>query len=197
MTGLTFDAATHTYHDAAGVQLPNITSMLEQCGLVDTRWYTDEARRRGTIVHNLTRDYDLGAIGRDEVSKVDSPVNSVYLGWLQGYIDAMDIIRPEWEEIEQVRAHAVHRFAGRPDRVGRVYGALAVVEIKSGAPEPAHAVQLALQAILVAPDLRLPAESLPRYAWYGKGTGKWKLESFPNTRKDFATAHEVIRRCCR
>lgn len=197
MDGLTFSADTHTYRDAGGLVLPSITQLLKAAGLVSEDYYTEESRRRGTIVHALTRDFDLGAIGREEISNVQSPIHSAYLGWLQAYVDAMDAIRPEWDEIEEIHAHPVHRFAGRPDRVGRVYGALAVVEIKSGAPEPAHAVQLALQAILVAPAVHLPPESLQRYAWYGKGTGKWKLERFPNTARDFGTAREVIRTCCR
>lgn len=188
-----FDATAHEYLSIdTGEVYPHITGMLEQCGLVDRRWYTAASCERGSCVHRLTTDYDLGAIAREDLPTV----NSIYKGWLAAHVKAMDIIRPAWQHIEEPMVSAQYRFGGRPDRVGRVYGAIAVVEIKSGAPEPAHAIQLALQALLVAPDLKLPPESIPRYALYLKNTGRFKLETFPNTRKDFAEAKRVIHRCC-
>lgn len=188
-----FDAEQHQYLSIeTGEVFPHITQMLEDCGLVDSRWYTDAARTRGSCVHRLTSDYDLGSIVREDLPQV----NSIYKGWLAAHVWITDKVKPRWLHVEEPRVHPQFRYGGRPDRVSHVYGALAVVEIKSGEPEDGHAIQLALQAILVAPELKLPAETIPRYALYLKGTGKGTLTAFPNTRRDFAKAREIIRRCC-
>lgn len=186
-----FEASTHEYITLQGDVLPSITQMIRQCGLVNDRFYTATSCERGSCVHRLTTEFDLGALARDDIPSV----NSIYKGWLLAHIAAVDIIRPEWLHIEEPLVSAQYRFGGRPDRVARIYGAVAVVEVKSGVPEPAHAVQLALQCLLVAPEVNLPAESIVRYGLYLKGTGRFKFELFPNTRKDFAAARKVIKEC--
>ena len=188
-----FDADDHAYVSIeTGEIYPHITGLLKSAGLVDSRWYTDESRDRGHYVHTLTAQYDLGAIEREDLLRVDSP----YKGWLAAHCEAMSVIGPKWQSIEEPIVHAQYRFGGRPDRVGKVYGATAVVEIKSGDPEPAHCIQLALQCILVAPEVGLPPETIPRYGLYLKRTGKWVLQSFPDTRKDFAKARDILKRFC-
>lgn len=191
-TAFRFDARSHEYLSPdTGEVYPHITGMLKAAGLVDDRWYTDASRERGSGVHKLTADYDRGFIPREEVPQVDSP----YKGWLQAHVAACDIVQPSWSSVEVALLHPEFRYGGRPDRAGLVYGARAVVEIKSGDPEPAHAIQLALQAMLLASVERLPAESIQRYAMYLKGNGRFKFHHFPNHR-DFAEARRIIRTCC-
>lgn len=189
-----FDAAAHEYLSVdSGEVYPHITGMLQTTGWVDAKWYTAESRDRGSAVHRLTTDFDLGAIGREDLPLV----NSIYKGWLMAHVSAMDIIRPTWDMIETPMVHSVHHYGGRLDRGGMVYKAFSVVELKSGGPEKAHAIQLALQAILASEKVNLPAETIPRYGLYLKSNGKFKLELFPDTRRDFAEARRVIARCCR
>ena len=45
-----FDEAAHVY-TVAGVERPSVTQILKDAGLIDTTWYTDEARQRGRAVH--------------------------------------------------------------------------------------------------------------------------------------------------
>lgn len=188
-----FDAASHEYVSIeTGETFPHITGMLKDAGLVDDRWYTDESSDRGHYVHTLTAQYDLGAIDREDLIQVDSP----YKGWLVAHVEAMNLIRPQWVSVEEPRVHPVFRYGGRPDRYGRVYGAMANCELKSGDPEPAHAIQLALQNLLLEPEVGLPAETIPRYALYLRRTGRWTLQTFPDTRRDFAKAREIVRRFC-
>lgn len=181
-----FDPDGHRYL-VENRQVPNITTMLETTGWVDSTWYTEEGRRRGTAVHRLTTDYDLGALEL-------ATCTSEFKHYLLHYADAVRIVRPAWQHVEVPFVHEQFRFGGRPDRVGRVFGALAVVEIKSGAPEKSHGVQLALQAYLVAPVLGLPPELLQRYVFYA-GPKKCKVDELVN-RRDFAEARKVIRTCC-
>lgn len=186
-----FDAASHTYYDN-GQAMPHITGMLEQCGFVDKRWYTEASRDRGTKVHELTAAYDLDAISLASV--VAS--HSLYKPYLQAHVKALGVLQPEILEVEVPRIHPAHRFGGRPDRVVRYAGLAGVLEIKSGGVEAAHGIQTALQAILVAPWLHLPAEALVRLCLYLKPSGRFKVEEHTDTR-DYAEARRVIAECCK
>lgn len=194
MTGLSslpfrFDAVNHAYLDlSTGEAFPHITGMLEDAGLVDSRWYTEDSRIRGSAVHRLTADFDMGAI--------DVPsCTSRYRGWLLGHVYAMERMMPEILEVEIPRVHPVYRYGGRPDRVWRYAGALAIPEIKSGDYEKSHPIQTALQAILVEPEYGIPAESFLRFGVYLKSNGKAKVEQFKE-RRDFILAREIIKQCC-
>lgn len=184
-----FDAVRHLYLPIGGGEpYPHITGMLESTDWIDSRWYTEDSRIRGSAVHRLTADFDMGAI--------DVPsCTSRYRGWLLGHIAAMERLRPEVLEVEQPRVHPVYRYGGRLDRVWRYAGALAIPEIKSGDFEKAHPIQTALQAILAEPEYGIPAESFLRFGIYLKGTGKFKVEQFKE-RRDFVEARKIIKSCC-
>lgn len=184
-----FDAWAHEYVDAeSGHPLPHITGMLKASGWVDDRWFTEESCERGTQAHRLTAEYDLGALD------VDSCV-SRYRGYLLAHVQAMQILRPDVLEVEQPDVHPDYQFGGRPDRVIRLNGLLAVLEGKTGVPTKAHPIQTALQAILKAPKYGLPAEAWGRFCLYWKDNGKFKLEEYRDPR-DYVEAHRIIRACC-
>jgi len=139
-------------------------------------------------VHRLTADYDLGALPVDDcVSK--------YRGYLLAHVACMKALRPVWEAIEEPVIHPAWRFGGRPDRVGTVQRQWTVLEVKSGVEAPSHAIQTALQCILVAPGHPLPAEQWRRLALYLKDNGRFKLIEHKNP-LDFETAYQIIRRTC-
>ena len=185
-----FDDAEHEYTDACtGVVLPHITGMLDRTGWMTDLWYTEDASERGTAVHRLAADYDLGALD------VDACV-SRYRGFLLAHVAAMRVIAHQWAQIEVPQVHPVYRFGGRPDRVGQALGLKTILEIKTGQPEKGHLVQTALQAILVAAnDGGLPAEHYQRLALYLKPKGRFKLEQH-RERRDLDEAQRVIRACC-
>lgn len=189
-----FDPVEHAYYDRAGARVQSITQMLMRVGLVDGRWYGEESSERGTRVHELATDYDLGALDLERCVSAFRP-------WVCGYAAAMKRLRPTWEPdgIEHPSIHPAHRFAGRPDRVGRVFQARAIVEIKTNNKswnvEAATPIQTALQAILVSARYPLPAEHWARYAIYIRPDGKFRIESHQDTR-DFDRAYEIIRQCC-
>lgn len=185
-----FNADAHEYIDlASGEVLPHITGMLERAGWIDDRWYTEESSARGTAVHRLTADYDLGAL---DVASCES----IFRAYLLGHVKCMSILKPKVLAVEEPMAHRTLRFGGRPDRDVITFGARGTLEIKSGGPERGHQIQTALQAILIADEAGLPPESLTRHALYLKPNGKFKLEEHKN-RKDFDEAYRVIRECRR
>lgn len=190
-----FNPDRHEYTDARGRVLPHITGMLERTGWIDSTWYSEESSARGTAVHSLTADYDMGALEAQSCS-------SVYKPWLLAYVAAMEVLRrPVWSAIEAPVVHPDLRFAGRPDRVGTVFGAYTILEIKTNNKgwnlERAHPIQTALQALLVSAAYPLPPEEWQRYALYCRPDGRWRVIEHKDTRKDFDEARRIIRACTR
>lgn len=187
MPAFRFNAYQHEYIDAATNEvLPHITGLLKADGLVDDRWFKKEHSERGRVVHTLTADYDLGAI--TDIASVVSEGK----GYLAGHVKAMAILRPEWLHVEVPFVHWGHRFGGRPDRVGRVDGGWAVLDVKSGVKTPAAPVQTALQAILMEPELKVPARSILRFVLYLSKDGKFKLLRHTDPR-DFDRAYRILK----
>lgn len=183
-----FDAGRHEYVNlATGAIIPHITGMLQEAGLIDDRWYTEESCERGSVVHRLTAEYDLGSIERPQ------EVISKYKGYLDAHVALMKIIRPKWQHIEEPIVSSRYRFGGRPDRVGLCYGAVCIVEVKTGVKDRVHGIQTALQAILAAEESGMPEGAIPRYVEYLKPDGKFTLEHQTDLR-DFDEAIRVIRR---
>ena len=167
-----YDDATHVYREReTGRVLPHVTELLERAGWKGSIWYTEEGRVRGRAVHRMTADYDLGALD-------PTRLRSKYKPYVLAHVAAMAVIRPEWSHVETIMARLDLGFAGRPDRVGLVWGAIAVVDEKTGAKEKSHGIQTALQAILAEPETHLLAESVKRYGLYVTGKGRWNLEPF-------------------
>lgn len=189
-----FDADTHEYTDLeTGAVLPHITGMLQATGWVDDTFMTLESRTRGSAVHDLTAQYDLGALDIKNL-------RSGYKGWVEAHVSAVEVLkktaRLQILAVEEPAVHAVLRFGGRPDRKVSLGAALGVLDEKSGPFAKSHPIQTALQAILIAPELNLPAEAVQRWALYLKANGRWSLDQHRSLR-DFDEARSIIRRCCR
>src|SRR5688500_4178205 len=123
-----FDPVRHEYHGIggdAGLVYPHITGMLDAGGLVDDLWFSDESSARGKAVHTMTADYDLGALD-------PKTVVSIHKGYLLGYVQAMQVLRPKVLDVECPIVHPVHKFGGRPDRIVELFGVRGVLEIKTG-----------------------------------------------------------------
>ena len=183
-----FDALNHEYVDIdTGLVFPHITGMLEATGWIDDTWYTEESSTRGTAVHRLTADYDLGAL------RVDA-CESKYRPWLLAYVKATTMIQAKVLTVEEPIVHSKWKFGGRPDRKVRLLRAIGTFEIKTGQPEKSHQIQTALQAILIAEEERLAPEAVQRHALYIEENGKFKLKPHVD-RRDFDEAFSVIHKC--
>lgn len=183
-----FDAERHEYTALdTGEILPSVTAMLKATGHIDDRFYTEEARHRGTVVHRLTARFDLEALEDAELS------GHRFEGYVRGHMEATAILQPDWWYVEQPEASAAHRFAGTPDRAGKLYNLRSVLELKTGPAEKWHQLQTALQAILLEPILELPAREIQRFTEYLKADGRFTVEHHQNPR-DFDEAFRVIRR---
>lgn len=186
---LRFEADRHEYF-LGDDRIPSITQLVKMGGLLGSgeQFYTEASRDRGTEVHSLCSDYDLGAL---DLPRLASP----YRGYVLAYIAACHGLQPTWDEIEEADAHPGYRFAGRIDRVGTVQGLQTVAEIKSAAKAKHHAVQTALQAILKSHRSGLPAERWQRLVIYVKNNGRFSVELHEDQR-DFDQARALIKRFC-
>lgn len=186
-----FDANEHQYIDPANDEvLPHITGLLEAGRYVNSQWFTEDSKWRGSAVHRMTAEYDLKAL------TLEGCKQSKYRGWLLAYAAAMAILKPEWFHIEEPLVHWGWRFGGQPDRAGRYYGAFGELEVKSGSPEKAHAIQMALQAILLEPEVGIPAETHLRFAVYLSANGRFKFKQFED-KSDFDKARKLLKQYTR
>jgi hypothetical protein len=181
-----FDHVEHTY-TVNGREIPHVTGMLQKAGKVDPFYYNDRVRERGRAVHSLTAEYDLGAL---DVSRLVSK----YRGYVLAHVAAMQALKPTWVAIEEPEVHSKYLFGTRPDRIGKLYRVLSIVDEKSGVKEKWHPIQTALQAVCVSWRYNLAPEAMPRYALYVSENGRFKLEPH-DKRSDIDEAYRVIKAC--
>lgn len=202
MARIAFDALSHRYVDvASGRVVPHVTQLLAEVGWdPQSRWYTAAGRERGTTVHQLTSDYDLGLI--PDMAALVSP----YRGWLDAYVGAMRVMRPAWVLVEEMLYSERYGFAGRLDRAGHIAGQRAILEIKTCPRPPAparpiwsladrdatsHQIQTALQAILLAERDRVAPEAIARYVVYVTEQGRYKVRLHDDVR-DLHEAYRIV-----
>ena len=108
-----FDDGTHTYK-VNGLVVPGVTSLLQIGGFIQSRWFADAARWRGSNVHIACMYDDLGTL--DE----DSEDGKGRLKPIEGYLDA-------WRRFKREYIHN---------------GDSLVIDLKSGAVQPWTSLQL-------------------------------------------------------
>ncbi len=123
--------------------LPGITGILKACGYIDSTYYTEEARDRGSHVHLAIKFLNKGTLDWDTV--IDRYV---------GYVAAYEKFVKDWnlklEFYERPLYHPHLLFAGTPDLVGTVLdGIPSIIEIKTGPVRKWTALQTAAQELLV------------------------------------------------
>lgn len=158
---LTFDPATHTYR-VDWNPVPSVTQILTAMGCIDKTWYTSEACQRGTFVHKMLALNDAGTL--DESTVCDG---------LRGYLAAWRKFLVEWPckiiEVEHQKCMIDGTLAGTPDRVVVRRHVKAVIDIKTGDPEPWHELQTAGYAMLCG------NAHMQRYAVYLSDSGSYRL----------------------
>lgn len=138
MTGLTFDDSTHTYRYDGSV-VPSVTQILRPLNNFDfvSAEVLAAACDFGTAVHLACELADTNEL--DEAA-LDPALAPYLVAWKKFSADH----QVEWELIEEPLFHQGHRYAGTPDRYGKVMGKACVVDIKtSAALYPSVGAQLA------------------------------------------------------
>jgi len=150
-----FDEPTHVYW-LGEKKLPGITGILQACRYVDTKWYTAEARNRGSHVHLGIKFLNKGTL--DWTTVLDE-----YLGYILAYQKLVRDWQIEVEYFERPMYHPELLFGGTPDIICRVLGGIpAIVELKTGPVMPWTALQTIGQELL---DRAWSPEPIRRRRW--------------------------------
>lgn len=141
MSAYRYDSKDHAYF-IDGQHVPSVTQILQDVGLIDTTYFTDEARERGSFAHKAIQLW-LG----DNLDEADLSEG------LKGYLDSarqfMAMVRAT-QEVEVPRFHCGLMFGGTPDLVCEIDGyGFAVPDFKTGAKATSHQYQSAAYAFLV------------------------------------------------
>jgi len=144
-----FNPALHEYWtDDHLVRIPGVTTILKEAGLIDDRFFTAEARERGSAVHSLCQRYANG----ERFDDLGRPLESLE------YVNAL----AAW--FREKRAYAIateqmidgtingRRYAGTFDLLAEIEGKRVLIDYKTGAGMKWHPAQIAAYALAVNPD---------------------------------------------
>lgn len=118
---------------------PRVTSLLRAGGLVDTAWFTEDARARGSALHLATQYLDEGVLDWDSV-------DPLIVRRLAQYSRFLDEVKPTILAIEEEVVNEALNYHGHLDRRLIINGAEGVLDIKGPAVLPWQGVQTALYA---------------------------------------------------
>ncbi len=180
-----FDADAHVY-TVDGIVRPSVTQVLSGVGLIDDRWYTDEARARGSAVHAACHYLDEGDL---DWSSVAAEIRPYLSGWEKFKADT----GVELLSLEQPVYNSLLGFAGTLDRKAILQGLEKewILDIKTGGPEDWHRLQLAAYA--GCQDKHIV--SYQRATVHLSKDGKYALRPHPmrNTLTDWADFQAALR----
>lgn len=173
---LTMDAE-HVYR-LDGQVIPGNTSILRDAGIIDTTWYTEESRNRGTYVHQAAHFYD-----EDDLDMAS--VKPDYLSFIEGWIR----FRKETGFIPwKCELPVFHScgFATTLDRIGSLNGRAVLLEIKTGHSPAWVGLQtggqmLAARERFKMGELELQSFPTARFSVQLSADGKYKLIPCENT----------------
>jgi len=130
----------------------------------------EHARQRGTAVHTACHFLDEGDLDWATVSTEIEP-----------YVRAWERFKKETGvellEIEKPRHHTMLGFAGTPDRVVKLGGGPAIIDLKSYKPDAVTGVQLAAYSYLVYGSQTAFAAP-KRWGLWLKDDGKYQLTEY-------------------
>lgn len=137
-----FDPELHEY-SVNGKTIPSVTQILKKAGYIDDRFFTKEARDRGTAVHELCRRYAEGL----RVDKLDRPLEKLeYVNAFSSWMHEKHVyvIRSESKIYGNIGGK---EYAGRFDILADISGKKVLVDIKTGGKLKWHNIQLAAYAM--------------------------------------------------
>lgn len=127
---LAFDPVAHRYR-VGDRDLISVTQVLAEAGLIDTRWFTEEAAARGTYVHAAIQLHHEGDLDADTLDPVLQPYFAAYLQFLEdtGF---------ELDACEERLFDEALGYAGTLDLRGRIrrrslrFPGIDIIDVKTG-----------------------------------------------------------------
>lgn len=165
-----FDEKPHRY-TLDGLVLPSVTQVLSSVGIIDTQWFNEAGKWRGSAVHKWCELEDVGTIKEYAMDKR-----------AEKYLDAWRKFKSEtgikeWVAIE-VPAYSRFGFAGTADRIALNGNTGFVIDLKTGAIPNWARLQLAAYADMLEKPLRFR-----RIAVQLKPDGNYSSEEYSDVRE--------------
>ena len=175
MAELTFTPDGHIYR-LDGVRIPSTSQVIKAMGLLSFPPGIETHMARGTRVHRATELYDEGDLDEDALDPLIVPYLTAYKRFKT---DMLFIPK----QIEVPMYHPSYLYAGTIDRIGILVmadGNLALLDIKSGSPYPAVALQLTAYTEMARANGLAVRKA---YALYLKRNGNYKIEEITDMRR--------------
>lgn len=173
-SGFIFKPETHQYF-LDGVELPSVTSILKAEGFINTQFYTEFGRDRGTATHLACQLLDEDDLDWETLDPV-----------LEPYVRAYELFKKQSGfqpiSIERQVYNPTLRYAGTLDRTGAFTQDAAIIDIKTGSIPNWAGLQLeAYRACLNEPRRRFALEL--------RENATYKLKEFkdPNDKHTWAS----------
>lgn len=176
METLTFDEKAHEYR-LGERKLPSVTRLLKDAGLIDERWSSDAAMKRGSYVHQMIEFHDEGDLN-------EQSLDPTLLPYLNAWVQFKKESKCEILSIEERVFNRAYLYAGTLDRRVMVNGKEWVLDVKTGTKMDHHSIQICLYAMCFE-------RPLLRGGIYLKDNGSYKLEPFDDS-SDIQVAKAAI-----
>lgn len=144
MSDLIFRPDDHTYW-IGDRQIPNVTSILRDAGLVSYPPNADDARLLGKNVHEGIHYFDTPDYGELDWSSLYPP----WLPYLTQYVKFKEATGFQVIRSESPTYSGQYGYAGTIDKIGQLNGSMILLDIKTGSPAKWHVLQLAAYDQLV------------------------------------------------
>jgi len=168
MEGLSFSPDDHSYK-LEGAPVISVTQALVGGGLVDTSWFTEWARDRGSAVHRAIQLYEADDL--DE-STIDEHVRPFFNGYLK--FRAEYNWQPERSELHVWSKR--HQYAGTLDSQGKSNGVKTILDYKTGQLTKPVGIQLTGYALAYAESYHSVITNLLGVRLVGDGT--YRIQSY-------------------
>lgn len=112
-----------------------VTDILKELGFIDTRWFKPGDANKGKRIHQITELFDRGILNRESLSEEQ---NKHLINW-EKFLEEYEV------EIYIAEAHLYHPYyfyGFTPDRIAKVKGKYAIIDLKTGAKIRWHRLQL-------------------------------------------------------
>jgi len=136
LSELNFDEENHVY-TLRGRRLQSVTGILNSAGIIDTTWFNESARIRGTYVHKAIHLYLKNELDFDSLDSVVVPYFNAFLKFLKE-------VKPEIIGSELRVLNLRDDYAGTLDLLLKLPGCKTIdlVDIKTGSLSAWTALQL-------------------------------------------------------
>jgi hypothetical protein len=166
-------------------EMVGVTRSLIAANLVDDEWFNDAGRTRGQLVAHFAE--------KIATNTLDRPIPDEIALYMVGLRKFLDKYSPRVLGAEVMLADPVRELAGTVDLdVDRLLGFDATIDIKTGKPEPWHALQLAAYAYLKRKSKWMQQR---RFGLYLNAAGGFRLLEYdePSDLEYFFRVHDVLR----